>query len=325
MDAIAQKDFVRGTPAYSNLYVRLSPRLTRHLPTPVDPTLVQIRAYWALEALGPLAKPAARLLAERVVDEKDKLRSFSTHALGAIGTNAPEVVPILSDGLKNTNREVWSAAGEMMLRVDPENQAALDKLAAGLKSSDAVSRRFAANALGQESPLGSGAERRLLMVLDDEDLWVRFRAAMALFKCYPTNQQYLTQLIEIDRSPQATFGMLMDVAQIRPATAETTKLMFESYKLHGRRSSGNSYYEDYFRKFSAQDSNAVPALIEALGDTQNPKVRALAAQALGQIGPPAAPATAALSEAAQSDNDDARREAVKALERIASRAANSGN
>src|SRR5262249_27410560 len=152
------------------------------------------------------------------------------------------------------------AAGEMLLRVDPENHAALTRLGAGLKSSDVVSRRMAAYALGQESPLGPEAERCLLTVLGDDDVTVRFRAAMALFTCYPTNQHYQALLLDVDRSPKATFGMLMDVARIRPATAETTKLLFESYKLHGPRSSGYSYYEDYFSKFSAQDSNAVPAL-----------------------------------------------------------------
>src|SRR5215813_14716317 len=64
-------------------------------------------------------------------------------------------------GLKHTNRQVWSAAGEMLLRVDPENHAALTRLGAGLKSSDVVSRRMAAYALGQESPLGPEAERCL--------------------------------------------------------------------------------------------------------------------------------------------------------------------
>jgi HEAT repeat protein len=290
--------------------------VTLHLPRPVDPQLVYIRAYWALEALGPIARPAAPLLAERVVDGKDRLRSFSTHALGAIGTNAPEVVPILLGGLKNTNHAVWSAAGEMLLKVDPENQAALDKLAAGLKSSDAITRRFAAYALGEESPLGPGAERRLLTVLDDEDLWVRFRALMALFKCYPTNQQYMTQLMEIDQSPQATFGMLMDISGIRPASAETARLLIESYKIHGRRSLGNSYFDEYFRGFTAQDSNAVPALVEAVKDTHVPKARVLASRALGLIGPPAAAAVASLREAADGDDQDVRREALKALERI---------
>ena len=313
--AIKKRNYLYGSTTYSNLYPQLPAGLRIRLPRPVDPQLARIRSYWTLGNLREVSKPAVPFLTKQLVSDTS-LRSFVTYALSEIGTNATEAVPELVAALGSTNRDLRFSAGEILTKIEPANVVLLTNMMAGLKSDDVVSRRFAGYVLGLTRPLGSQAEHALAESLADPDFWVRFRAANALFLNYPTNREFMNILRELDESPQANASLLYEVAQFRPATCETTTLIAESFRRFASRSSGNSYHEGFFRNFRERDSNAVPALIEALQDGQHARLRALAAEALGRIGQAAAAARPALEKAIADEDKNVKREAAKALNLI---------
>jgi HEAT repeat protein len=313
--AIKKRNYLHGSTIYSNLYPRLPARLSSRLPRPVDPNLVRIRAYWTLGNLRAVAKPAVPFLTKQLRSDKS-LRSFVTHALGEIGTNAFEAVPELVTALGSTNRDLRFAAGEVLAKIEPANATLLTNMIGELKSDDVVCRRLAGYVLGLGKPLGLQVEYAMAESLTDPDFWVRFRAASALFSNHPTNRDFMNALLKINESPQANSGLFYEIAEIRPATCETTTLVAESFRRFASRSSGRSYQEAFFQEFSERDSNAVPALVEVLQDGQNAKLRALAAGALGKVGQAAATARPVLEKAEADEDKDIKREATRALNLI---------
>jgi HEAT repeat protein len=313
--AIKKRNYLNGTTTYSNLHYRLPARLSSRFPRPVDPQLVRIRAYWTLANLRAVSKPAVPFLTKQLVSDAE-LRSFVVHALSEIGTNALEAVPALLGALGSTNRDLRFAAGEALAKIDPVNAAVVTNMIAELNSDDVVRRRFAGYVLGLTKPLGPQAEQALAASLTDPDFWVRFRAASALFINNPTNRDFMNALLQANESPQANSGIFYEIAQIRPATCETTTLIAESFRRFASRSPGRSYQELFFQQFSARDSNALPALIEALQDGQNAKLRVLAADALGRVGPGAMAARADLEKAEADEDENVKQEVTKALRLI---------
>jgi HEAT repeat protein len=313
--AIQKRNYLYGTPVYSNLHSRLPAKWSSRLPLPVDPQLVRLRAYWTLGNLRAVSKPAVPFLTRQLVSDAE-LRSFVVYAFSRIGTNALEAVPALLVALGSTNREVRFAAGEALANIDPANAAVVPNLLAELKSDDVIRRRFAGHVLGMMKPLDPQAEQALVASLTDPDFWVRFRAASALFFHNPTNRDFMNALLQVNESPQANSGLFYEISQIRPATCETTTLIAQSFRRFASRSSGRSYQEAFFQEFSARDSNALPALIEALQDGRNAKLRVLAAEALGKVGPGAMAARAALEKAQADEDENVKQEVTKALSLI---------
>jgi HEAT repeat protein len=313
--AIKKRNYLHGTATYSNLYPRLPAKWSNRLPRPVDPKLVRIRAYWTLGKLRAVSKPAVPFLTRQLVSDTS-LRSFVTYALGEIGTNAVAAVPQLVVVLGSPNRDLRFAAGEALAKIDPENTALLKTMLEELKSNDVVRRRLAGYALGLRKPLGSQVASAMIECLADPDLWVRFRAASALFRNHPTNREFMHALVQINESAEASSGLFFEIAQIRPATSESTTLVAESIRRFATPASSQSYREVFFQEFCGTDSNAVPALVELLQDGQNAKLRALAAGALGKVGPAAVAARLALEKAQLDEDENVKRESTKALSLI---------
>jgi HEAT repeat protein len=110
-------------------------------------------------------------------------RRLAAHALGEIGSAAPEAGPALIEALTDPVSfvRVWAAAA--LARVQPENSDAIAALVAGTHDGISFVRSLAAwhlGRLGQEHSGIESAATELRELLDDNDPSVRAEALVAL-------------------------------------------------------------------------------------------------------------------------------------------------
>jgi HEAT repeat protein len=149
--------------------------------------------------------------------------------------------------------------------------------------SDVEVKSLAIHALGHFGKSAASSLPPLIVALRDSDPHVRLLAALAIQEIDPKNPAFVPVLIAAMRAGDGR--VLLDVAAMGAAGAW-----------------------------------AVPTLIELLAHPL-PQVRALAAQTLGRIGPPAAAAKTALDVATHDSNPAVQQAAHTALDRIHSESA----
>ena len=149
--------------------------------------------YSITDDLAALGRPAVPFLLEALGDEAPCVRGISIVALGEIGPEAREAVPLLAQALKDTGSprhhgcryttSLWSRgkirylAAKALSQIGP---ASVPYLVEALADQDAALRLTAAVSL---RPIGAGAAEAipaLRKALEDEDENVRFHAAVAL-------------------------------------------------------------------------------------------------------------------------------------------------
>ncbi|MFQ5794128.1 MAG: HEAT repeat domain-containing protein [Candidatus Bipolaricaulia bacterium] len=123
-------------------------------------------------------------------DEDAGVRAEAAFALGAIGPEAQEVVPVLAEALRDEDEFVRFGAAFALVEIGP---AAVPALVETLRDEDAGVREEAAFVLGE---IGSAAVPVLVEALQDEDVLVRATAAEALEKIGPDAKDAVPALIE---------------------------------------------------------------------------------------------------------------------------------
>lgn len=261
-----------------------------------------------LRLLGPAARPAAPALAAALKDPDPGIRRNAARALGALGSGK-ESAAALAEALTDRDPTVRAAVAAALADLGPEAKSAADELAAALKSDDAEVRVYAAVALASVGGPAKAAVAVLAAAVGpDQPKPLRLRAAGGLAKIGPRAWEAVNPLAELARSSDADLHAAAATAlgeigrDSKQAAAALVKHCLDQPQAVAR--AGKS---------------AVPALVEALGDTRY-QTRAAAAAALGALGPDAAGAADALAAVAKKDFYPKVREAAKkALDKITSK------
>ena len=181
--------------------------------------------------------------------------------------------------LQSSDVEVRRAAARTLGEQTDSDARVVAAVTKAVGDSDKAVRWLAIDDLAKIGPPAASSVPAVIKALDDADAAVRLRAALVIQKIDPKNPNFPRVLIAEMRAGNGR--VLLDVGAMGKDAAW-----------------------------------AVPTLIELLSH-QSPKVRALAAQALGRIGPAGTDAKTALQRAASDPNpavQSAAREAIKGIE-----------
>lgn len=237
-------------------------------------------AFWAciiLRDIGPDASDAVPALTEKLKDSNPQIRREAILALAAIGS--PDAVPAIAPLLKDEQAAVAATYALAMLgSIPPEADAVVR---ANVKSKDPMLSATSMWALGRLHPddkrLTQAVIEHLVPLLKNEDAFVRTAAARALASL-PPNPEIAGPIFKkaMDEGDETTTAYMLDA-------------------------------------LAGLGEPAVPQLIKAL---KYPSLQAQVSAILGRIGPPAAPATAALAELLSNPDQNVSVEAAHALSAI---------
>ena len=298
------------------------PDLIRALRSEVPAT--RLRAVKDLGRLGWLAREALPALVGSLDDEDAKVRESTAHAIGQMG---PDALPTLSGMLDHLDKYVRRNAVWALGKLGPLARPALADLCAALKDTDPRTASGAAQALGNMgadgadgvaalteamrgtnivlcrlaakalSQIGSPALATLIAHLQHSDPFVRGEAALAVGWMGPVARSAVPFLAQVVRGPRLTPTRISPPAVTPPPV--------------------RSAHDPDPEPESATPAEALSPLTPA-PDASTPEegCRVHAAQALGRIGPPAAPALSDLWEAVRTGPDALRRAAQQAIRQI---------
>jgi HEAT repeat protein/S1-C subfamily serine protease len=241
----------------------------------------EVRSY-AASALGKLGRDARSALGDLLKAAKDKdsgVRQNVLRALGRFGLDGKDtILPILTDALKDSDRDVRLAGAEALTSLNGLSPADLPMLQELLKHEDVEVRAAAARVLAQMGRAAKPATAALVAASKAGGL-VRKNAVEAL---------------------ASIGGPAKDVVPIfADVLTDTDKALCKTATVA-------------LGKYGADAKDAVPALGALLGDTDK-ELRKSAATALGKIGHDAKAAVPALAEALREDDHDFRLEVLDAL------------
>lgn len=127
-----------------------------------EPMEVRLQAVRSLALLGPEAKSAVPILAERLKDADDNLSQSAFKAIVAVGVEGKDM-PLLVNGLKSSSAEIRKLSAEALVRLGPQAKPAVPALIDCVRSSDKALRASAAKAL---AAIGPDAKQALPAVLN---------------------------------------------------------------------------------------------------------------------------------------------------------------
>ncbi|HEY2881113.1 MAG TPA: HEAT repeat domain-containing protein [Pirellulales bacterium] len=186
----------------------------------------------------------------------------------------------LETQLQDSDVELRRAAVRAIEQQANRDIALLPALTKSVADGDSEVRRLSIEALVKMGPSAQSAEPALVKALDDPELPVRLQAALAVQKLDPKSRSFVPVLDKQIRSGDGR--LILTIGAMGKDAAW-----------------------------------AVPALM-ALLTHESPKLKVLAAQTLGQIGPMASEAKPALQIAARDSNRAVQAAAQAALEKIQS-------
>lgn len=145
---------------------------------------VRREALFALASMGPEAAPALAAITKALDDPEMPVRAIAAYALGSIGEGAKGAIPKLRTELQSSDPVVRVAAAWALVHITSNvSQVAsevLPVLTEGLKNDVVAVRRGSAEALGHLGKVARGAEGALKVAARDEDETVRKAALAAL-------------------------------------------------------------------------------------------------------------------------------------------------
>jgi HEAT repeat protein/S1-C subfamily serine protease len=276
----------------------------------------EVRRYAARTVGGsgiggvPVAE-AVPLLAAVLKDGDSVVRKNAASALGTIGPPARGVVGSVIALLKDTDLEVRRSAALAVDRIGVQGKESVPQMVEFLKDSSPDIRRLGATLLVKLGPEGKEAAPALAGVLKDPDPFVRRIALEALAKYGPDAKPAVAALRDVlhGKDKGLQLAALNVVVQLGEAGADVVPEVIEIL-------AEPVLKETAVTALVKIGKPAIPALVEALRDN-NPKIRAGACRALGDIGPDAKTASTIQLNGLQRDKDvDVRDAATDALRKI---------
>ena len=295
---------------------------------------VRLRAMSALRAIGAPAKsvlPRLRRMIEQ--EESDSLRFYSLDAYCAIGADDESVPKVLQSALRDSSPEIRGLAAQELGDLGQAAAVAIDDLIAMLSdealraraltpdfATERAVRYDAAEALGKIGPAAKKARGRLTaLMVNDPDAEVRVSAALAVFRIDGGNAEAMNALIaSLKDDGEGTAGpqeAAKAFQQLGPRAAPALPALVEAL----------NHMDEFIRSSSVRAIAAIGSpeaftAVRSMIDDDREWMRLDAVEALGDLGPAAAPAVPELIEFAtgRDENTDfwVKREAVRTLGKI---------
>lgn len=250
---------------------------------------VRMVAARALTQFGPSAKDAVPALTKALKDEYFFVASYAADALGNIGCE-PNVVSALANALEDKGFKLRFWAAIALGKLAPDAVEAIPVLIQALSDEDFTVRHYASEALGKFGPVAEEAIPELRKTLNDEDFEKRITAASAIILITPEADDAILTLMNEAGSNESWYARWKVVTGLGDAGANAYNALPVLRQLlndeDGRVGVGAALA---IAKITQDPTEAVILLIGFLDD-DNTGARIYAANALGEIGPPAAPA-----------------------------------
>jgi HEAT repeat protein len=270
--------------------------------------VVRINALVVLGQMGQAAKTTVPEIARSLKDKDMGVRMEAVLTLGEMGPAAKSTIPALLDALKEDELRLL----EPLVSVTLGNigAPAVPALTKALGDKDARLRRTAAYALGLIGPKAGGAAHVLTEALDDAEADVRALAAKALGRIGADAKAALPKLEEAlkEKDARVRVNAALALYQVGGGTAGLPVLMeaLADTQPHVR--------EQACAALAVLGVKAAPAgaLLRKAATDKEARVRALAAEALGNL-PPTAELQTTLNEAMADKDEDVRLSAARAL------------
>ena len=236
-----------------------------------------------VEALGKIGEDVAEVALPGMIralrDKDNVVSSLAAEALGQMGESADKAIPSLVRSLYHINPDVRANAAESLGRLGVDIAGTIAALEVACRDGDADVRIQAIHALGMIDQPTASTRQAVLAGLADSDAEVRTVSVEAL-----------SRWGELDETSLAVFLMLLEDPN-ENVRVNATKVL-------------------------PSVTRPTPAVIECLcvrlkDDTD--LVQSFAAHALGELGPAALAAEAALLHAVQTGDITVREEAIKAI------------
>ncbi len=312
-----------------------------------DNETVRRQAIQALVAIRPGPEVMIPLVTRLIEDSDPAVKVRILHAVSEAG---PAALPALKKALKDEKAAYWACL--ILREMGPEAKEAVPELTAALKDQRPEVRREAALALGAMRDAATPAAADIAALLDDEhaaeaatlalgeigqvpanaDAKIRANSKSTkkllstislwtLARVHPEEKAFGREAAELLVSRLGDQDPFVRVAAARALAAlnlgpETMLPIMEKALANADETTAHHALD----AVAALGPPAVPRLIAAL---KHPKLRAPVAYALGQIGPPAAPATGELAKLVGSNDTKVVTEAAVALAKIGPAAAGS--
>jgi HEAT repeat protein len=308
-------------PAALEALVKLGPEGKRAVPKLVtqlkaeDPA-TRIAALRMLGTMGSVAKDAVPAIVTALGDKNDEARSEAFWALTRVGAEAKPAVPELIALAKASGAHRWMAV-EVLGKIGSDAKEAVPVLVPLLGSDKHLERLHAAQALGRIGPAAKDAVPALRPLLHDPERGVRAWAAFALVRV-AGDKDALTMLAAIYKNHkidvQVTAGPAEAIRALHALGADARDAL--PVLIEATKSKTLTIATEAIEALGAIDrpKQTLPVLTVLL-DHPDPFARAMAARALGELGPAAAKAVPRLT-ALLEDVDQVADAAEEALARI---------
>ncbi len=269
-------------------------------------------AAWALGSIGPGAAPAVPALIEALDRPSEQLRRYAAWALGEMGPAASTAATALESRLDDESLNVCANAATALVEIGKASKLVVAPLVKALRRGDEDGRKTAVWALNQVESIPFQAIRVLVDATTDERWEVRECAINALGRAGPRSPAVVAALARRlrDERPDLRQAALFVLGNFQvdsePAVPDLKRILREGKDPVARQIAAMCLAAVGPR------ARAVPELIAALND-KGGKVRLAAVEALGWMGPSAAPALAQLLEATNDPDKDVRNGATGSL------------
>lgn len=271
----------------------------------------RIKAIMGLSKLGVEAIP---LLVEALKDEEATVAQAAAYSFRVIKLEPAARLNALQPFLMDKNDAVRAGVAGGLALAGPD---AITPLHILVRDTSPAVRKQAVLSLQAIVQRATTAQERVALAMadyvKDEEPAVRLAAVQALPRCGPKSVPLLLgALADKDTKVRAYAASALSAFKLEPAEllpTLTNRLKVEEELI---------VRQSLLRTLAKLGKDAIPALVEALGDKQE-AVQKAALSALGSIGLPAEPALAKVKELAlKSDHPDIRKTAVSVLGRFGS-------
>jgi HEAT repeat protein len=281
-----------------------------------DDKFLSTVSLWTLARIHPddkeLRRKATEKLVDRMMDKDPLVRVAAARAMAALPPAPDIVLPIWEKALANADETTVHHAMDALAAL---GKPAVPRLIDALKHEKL--RPQVAHILGHIGPDAAPAAEALAKVAASQDARAASEAALALAKIGPAAKAAVPQLSAALAKPDcacphaiayALGSIGADAAAAEPALLATLKSDDRSLAVMGAWALTKVKPADAVAK-------AVPVLIAGLGDA-HPQTRRVAAEALGELGPQAKSAAAALEKASADQDPAVRAAAAEALRAV---------